>query len=124
MYDKELVLQILKQIKNSIELIEKRISPVKTSEDFVDSEEGLEKLDAICMQLLAIGEGLKQLDKITNKRLLSKYPQIEWDKAMKMRDVIAHHYFDVDEEIVFIVCKKELPKIKDILIKIIKDIAK
>lgn len=61
------------------------------------------------MRLIAIGEALKQIDRITEGKLLSKYPQIEWSKAKKIRDVIAHHYFDIDEEVVFVVCQKHLP---------------
>jgi uncharacterized protein with HEPN domain len=37
----------------------------------------LEKLDAICMQLIAIGESVKHLDKVTAGGLLLRYPQIE-----------------------------------------------
>ena len=33
------------------------------------------------MQLIAIGESLKNIDKITNKELLEKYPQIDWKGA-------------------------------------------
>ena len=58
MYDKELVLEILKQIINSINIVLKRFSLIKNPDDFVKTEEGLEKLDSICMQLIAIGEGL------------------------------------------------------------------
>ena len=36
-----------------------------------------EKLDSICMQLIAIGEGLKNLDKVTHDFLLPRYPQVE-----------------------------------------------
>lgn len=45
---------------------------------FMDTPEGQEKLDGICMQLIAIGESLKNIDKITDKRLLEKYPQVDW----------------------------------------------
>jgi uncharacterized protein with HEPN domain len=38
----------------------------------------MEKLDAICMQLIAIGESLKNIDKITDKTLLDKYPQADF----------------------------------------------
>lgn len=124
MYDKELVLEILRQIKNSISVILKRFSVIKEPDDFVRTEEGLEKLDSICMQLIALGESLKQIDKITEGRLLSNYPQIEWDKAKKMRDVIAHHYFDIDEEIVFIVCQKHLPLMHEVIKKMIRDLEK
>ncbi len=122
MYDKELVLEILKQIENSINIVLKRFSAINKPDDFVNTEEGLEKLDSICMQLIAIGESLKQIDKITERKLLSNYPQIEWDKVKKMRDVIAHHYFDIDEEIVFIVCQKYLPLMLKTIRKIIKEL--
>ncbi len=54
MYDKELVLEILRQIENSISVILKRFSVIKEPDDFVRTEEGLEKLDSICMQLIAL----------------------------------------------------------------------
>lgn len=68
----------------------------------------MEKLDAICMQLITIGESLKNLDKITGKTLLSQYTEIEWDKIKGMRDIITHHYFDVDVEVIFDVCKNHI----------------
>jgi len=124
MYDKELVLEILKQIVNSINIVLKRFSVIKKPDDFVKSEEGLEKLDSICMQLIALGESLKNVDKITKGTLLVKYPQVEWDKAKKMRDIIAHHYFDIDEEIVFIVCQKHLPLMLEVVKGMIEDLEK
>ncbi len=51
----------------------------------------MEKLDAICMQLLALGESVKNLDKVTDGTLLQQYPSIEWKRVMGMRDVISHH---------------------------------
>ena len=44
MYDKELVLEILRQIANSINIVLKRFSIIRNPDDFVKSEEGLEKL--------------------------------------------------------------------------------
>ena len=124
MYDKELVLEILKQIVNSIGIVLKRFSFIKNPDEFVKTEEGLEKLDSICMQLIALGESLKNVDKITKGTLLVKYPQVEWDKAKKMRDIIAHHYFDIDEEIVFIVCQKHLPLMLEVVKGMIEDLEK
>ena len=59
MYDIELVREILRQVLCSAQTIAKRFAPITSPEDFVSSEEGLEKLDAICMQLIAIGESVK-----------------------------------------------------------------
>jgi uncharacterized protein with HEPN domain len=86
MYDTELVKEILRQILWSAQTIAKRFAPITSPEDFVASESGLEKLDAICMQLIAIGESVKHLDKVTAGGLLFRYPQIEWKRVMGMRD--------------------------------------
>lgn len=48
------------------------------------------------MLLIAIGEGVKGVDKLTDKKLLSFYPEMDWKGVMGMRDIIAHHYFDLD----------------------------
>ncbi|MFQ6099678.1 MAG: DUF86 domain-containing protein [Anaerolineae bacterium] len=105
MYDIELVKEILRQILWSAQTITKRFASIASPEDFVTSEEGLEKLDAICMQLIAIGENAKNLDKVTGGGLLLRYPQIEWKRVMGMRDVLSHHYFDLDAEVVYSVCE-------------------
>lgn len=97
-YDRELVISILDNILWALEQIEKRFSGINASDDFLDSDEGLTKLDSICMQLINIGEALKQIDKVTDKSLLFMYPKIEWKKVMGMRDIITHHYFDIDSE--------------------------
>ena len=122
MYDKYLVLNILTQIYQAAVTISKRFELIKSANDFTDSEEGMEKLDAICMQLITIGESLKNLDKITNKTLLKKYPQIEWDKIKGMRDIISHHYFDIDAEVIFDVCKNHIDNLAKTINQIIKDI--
>jgi hypothetical protein len=56
MYDKDLAIDILSQIYQATLTIIKRFSAVKSVSDFTDSEYGVEKLDSICMLLIAIGE--------------------------------------------------------------------
>lgn len=53
------------------------------------------------MQLMALGESLKNFDKISRQSVLSQYSQIDWKGAKGMRDIITHHYFDLDAEVVF-----------------------
>ncbi|MBP9491241.1 MAG: DUF86 domain-containing protein [Aliarcobacter sp.] len=108
MYDKSLVIEILIQIENAINTTLKRFKVVDSVNYFTDTPEGMEKLDSICMQLIAIGESLKNIDKITNKELLPKYPQVDWKGAKGMRDIISHHYFDVDANDIYFVCDTKL----------------
>jgi uncharacterized protein with HEPN domain len=122
MPDMELILVILSQIYQSTQTILQRSAPINSADDFLDSETGREKLDSICMQLITIGESLKNLDKVTNNSLLIKYPQIDWKKAKGMRDIISHQYFDLDADIIYDVCKNHVPLLADIIKKIIKEV--
>jgi len=55
MYDKELVLDILEQIIEAYEIVQKCCRYATCENDFLDTKEGQEKLDSICMKLIAIG---------------------------------------------------------------------
>ena len=122
MHNRELVLEILNQIYDSTQKVLKRFEPIKSASEFTDSESGMEKLDAICMQLIAIGEALKNLDKIADDSLLPNYPQIDWKKVKGMRDIISHHYFDIDAEAIFKVCSDHIDQLAEVIKKIMKDV--
>ena len=117
-YDRELAIEILTQIFDAIQKIKKRFGPINSAEEFTKSDEGMEKLDSICMQLIAIGESLKNFDKITSKKVLSRYPKIDWKKVMGMGDIISHHYFDVDAEAIFDVCENHVDMLGSTIKKI------
>lgn len=80
------------------------------------------RLDAVCMNLIALGETVKGLDKVTKGELLSQYSEIYWPGVMRMRDKIAHHYFEMDADIVFNTVKKDIPPMIPIIQKIIHDL--
>ena len=122
MYDKELVLEVLEQLRIASQTILDRFEPVKTVSDFTDSPAGMEKLDSICMLLIAIGETIKKLDRITDGSLLTSYPQIDWKKAKGLRDIISHQYFDVNSEAIFDVCNTKIRPLADTIAEIIKDV--
>lgn len=121
-YDHEAVTDILDNMIWALDQIKKRFSEIDSASDFLESDLGLQKLDSICMQLINIGEALKRVDKVTNKKLLKEYSQIEWKKVMGMRDIITHHYFDIDAETVFTVCDEHVPQLERVLKIIQKDI--
>ena len=122
MYDKSLVSELLKQILNALKVVLTRFEVVDNSDFFLDTPQGMEKLDSICMQLIAIGESLKNIDKLTNKELLKNYPQVDWKGAKGIRDIISHHYFDLDAQEIYYVCDKKLPTLKSTIEKILQDL--
>ena len=102
----------LNKIELAINRLQERTSAIRSVNDFLLTPSGMEKLDAACMVLIAIGESVKNLDKLTDGLLLPTYPSIPWKRVMGMRDVIAHHYFDVDAEVVYGVISKEIEPLK------------
>ena len=123
MYDKELSLEILSQIYQASQTISERFKPVKSISDFTHSPAGMEKFDSICMLLSAIGESLKNLDKITNKTLLPRYSEVDWKKAKGLRDIISHQYFDVNVEAIYNVCKNNVPELAQTINKMIRELS-
>lgn len=59
MHDRELCLEILRQIEGAAIKIGNRFQVIHQASDFTDSPSGVEKLDSICMMLIVIGESLK-----------------------------------------------------------------
>ncbi|MEA3499605.1 MAG: HepT-like ribonuclease domain-containing protein [Candidatus Marinimicrobia bacterium] len=124
MYNKKLLIEVIEQILNAITKIEKRFDDISLPDDFLDSDNGMNMLDAICMQLIAIGESVKNIDKISDKKLLIKYPEVDWKGIMGVRDIISHHYFDIDAEVIFNICDEKLGVLSNVLNKMLSNIKK
>ena len=122
MFDKEMVLESLQNIRSALQMIQERAEPIKCSDDFVISPSGTLRLDAVCMNLIALGEAVKGLDKMTKGEFLPNYPQIYWSGVMRMRDKIAHHYFEVDPEVVFVTIQENIPPMIPVIEQMIRDI--
>ena len=122
MHDEELLYYSLKRIASTIERIINNSQAIDDSQYYVLSPAGMERLESTCMLLLAIGESIKGTDKMTQKQLLPNYPEVDWKGAMGIRDIIAHHYFDIDESIVFDVVKNKLPGMLETINKMIEEL--
>lgn len=118
----QIIESLLKKIFQTLERILANSETITSPSFYLLTPSGMERLESTCMLLIAIGEGVKGVDKLTDKKLLSFYPEMDWKGVMGMRDIIAHHYFDLDAEIVYDVIKHDLPKLKDVLQQIIDDL--
>ena len=117
-----MTLHILELIQASLQEVEKRCEKITEPDDFLTSETGVILMDSICMKLSAVGESIKNLDKITNHELLSKYSEIPWKNVMGVRDFIVHHYFEVDADVIFSICKNDVPVLMSVITRMIKDL--
>ena len=105
------VLDIVDLMLESIKLVHERFLGIKTPEDFVSTSQGVTLLDAISMRLQVIGESVKRIQKV-DPALLQEYPEIEWDKIARFRDLVSHHYEHVDHELGFDICKRHVPDLE------------
>lgn len=124
MSDPSLIREMLVQIEEALERINRRFAKINTAQDFLDNESGTDMLDAIGMMLIAIGENLKKIDYKTNGELLKRYPSVNWKGAKGMRDILSHHYFDLDAHAVFSICQTNIPELASVIQTMIEDIDK
>ena len=115
MYDTLIAFHILDLIQKSLERISFRFSDISCPDDFLLSESGM-------MNLTAIGESIKNLDKVTNKELLAQYPEIPWRYVMGVRDIIVHHYFDVDADEIYRICLEDIPQLQQAIKRMLDDL--
>lgn len=101
----------LLQIKKAIEQLQDWNKDILNVDDYYSTPEGMDNLAASCMLIEAIGEGVKQIDKLTQSRLLDERPEIPWQDVIGIRNHIAHGYFDIDGDIVLDVIKNNLDEL-------------
>jgi len=116
--DRSTTKELLDFIFESLKLIKRRFKDIKTGDNFLDNDDGIDKLDAISMRLQSIGEALKNLDKREKELLLSVADKSYWSEIIKARDFISHHYVDIDAEIVFDICDGELEELEQNILKL------
>ncbi|MDR0327731.1 MAG: DUF86 domain-containing protein [Planctomycetaceae bacterium] len=119
--DWELIKGILENVLESLMTIEKRFRQVPDAEFFC-SEAGQERRDGICMLFIAIGESFKQIDELSNKTFLSRYPEFERRKIIGFRNMIAHNYCDINEILLFNHCRDHLPLLLQTVKRMIQDL--
>ena len=123
MSDSTLLREQLEAVLEALERIPRRFAGISRAEDFSHSPEGVDRLDAICMILIAVGEAFRKIDRKTEGKLLGRYPQVDWSGVRGVRDVIAHGYFDIDAEEVFAICREDIPVLIETVRKMIEDLS-
>ncbi|NKB71057.1 MAG: DUF86 domain-containing protein [Candidatus Latescibacteria bacterium] len=70
--------------------------------------------------LQIIGEACSRLDPEFRRR----HAAVEWTKIIGMRNILVHHYFAIDLDIVKAVLEKDLPLLKSQIQTILDDLGK
>ncbi len=73
--------------------------------------------DAVLWNLLVLGEAAKKVP----AEVANEYPSVEWRRIAAFRDVLAHGYFGLDDDILWDVIANKVPQVRDALDRIFQD---
>ena len=105
-------IDLLNDIKEAMKRIIYYTNDIEIEEFYND----IRTQDAVVRNIEIIGEAVKLLEEKT----INLDKTIEWSAMAKTRDRLIHHYFGVDYDIIWVICKENIPKIAEKVEKIIE----
>lgn len=85
--------------------------------DYSDFVKDDKTASAVIRKIEIIGEAVKKIP----IKIKKDYPQVPWKDMAGMRDKLIHEYFGVDLKRIWSTLKKDIPDLKPLFNKILKD---
>ncbi len=117
----ELLISRFEFVLESVLLIQTWYSDIKQADDYLSSPVGRSHLDATLMRLQSIGETLKKIE-MEHPLLLKRYDEVEWTEIIKLREIISHHYEQLNHEIIYGISRDNIPVLKTTVEAILADL--
>lgn len=94
----------LEDITNSIKKIQTYTDAISKDQLFTDDR----TYDAVVFNLQIIGEASKNIP----ENIRDRYSQVEWKKIIGLRNIIAHAYFSLEDDILWDILQTKLAPLK------------
>lgn len=104
---------ILLSILDTVGKILKFSADYKNADDFYENDRDF---DATMMNFIVLGETVGKL----SEDLKLKYSKINWSRIYGLRNIIAHHYFGINVDLVWQIIQKDMPNFKSQIENLIK----
>ena len=75
--------------------------------------------DAVARNLEVLGEAAKNL----SEDLRNRYPSVPWRVVAGTRDRLIHHYFGINQEIVWQIVRQDLPELQRQIMQVIREVS-
>lgn len=105
----------LADISNAVDGVRRAVQALEQAE--ADEAEDAAQLafDALLYRLVVIGEAVKALP----AEMLALQPQIPWREIAKLRDLLAHHYYTVDAQVIRRTVEAPMDQLRDAAARLI-----
>jgi len=103
---------ILLSMLETIEKIIRYTSIYQSAEELYQNDRDF---DATMMNFIVIGEEAGKL----SENIKAKNTQINWQRIYDLRNIIAHHYFGINVDLVWQIIRQDLPILKADLDKLL-----
>ncbi len=85
---------------------------------FEDFEEQSMMKNACIRQLEIIGEACNRI----SEDIKQKFPQIEWNQIIGLRNILIHQYFGIDDRVIWDIIEQDLIDLEDKIKALVKEI--
>ncbi|MEM0266426.1 MAG: DUF86 domain-containing protein [Archaeoglobaceae archaeon] len=111
--------EFLDYVEDIVEAMKDAMSFVEGM-DYEDFAKDKRTAYAVIRAIEIIGEAVKKVPISVRKH----YPEIPWKEMAGMRDKVIHEYFGVDLRIIWKTVKEDIPNLRPLFEKILKDFEK
>src|ERR1051326_1190880 len=105
-----LINERLELVLDHAKKIHSRLQNIRDADYFISSEAGELLYDSLITRLQAMGENFKKIDQL-NSKFISDRLNLDVAPIVRFRDLISHHYELLDHQVIFRICKIEVPNV-------------